>query len=437
MAVLTLAAVFSVFALGFDAGLWALDHRTAQNQADAAALAAVQHLPNADTAAATAAVGSWLAKNNSGLADLSPCPLPPPGSVLAGVPSIGVSPVYFDLHPLAAPNGLWDTVRVCVRRQSPAVFSLLSAMPDCDLALPGNQGCVWVSAAATARVGPASTKVMPWGIVPPDPTCVIPGEECQDQFGADCGHFPLPTDPPNDPDQCPWGLDLDRLYPFKVDASGSPTPGNFGGISACGGGASDYRDCVSGAATSTEFFSAGAIVNVETAPGSGGGNTCNALAARYDNEVPPGGQCSGVNPPYPCDVEATPVDPTGLDPDGRDTAAIRFGVWPDPLTGLTQSGCERRLVVLPVIKSFPPAGASAAIEVLGTASFGIAKWDRRGPWGTDKGTAAAACGPAAAGFGCGMVWGYLFADARPPDFLLEGISDTVDPLAPLLEVLIE
>ena len=43
--VMVLPVIFLILALPLDAGIWLLDHRIAQNQADAAALAAVQHLP--------------------------------------------------------------------------------------------------------------------------------------------------------------------------------------------------------------------------------------------------------------------------------------------------------------------------------------------------------------------------------------------------------
>ena len=62
---LTLLFVFILFALAFDAGAWFFDHRTAQNQAEAAALAAVQQLPAADTTAATAAADEALIANGS------------------------------------------------------------------------------------------------------------------------------------------------------------------------------------------------------------------------------------------------------------------------------------------------------------------------------------------------------------------------------------
>ncbi len=47
--VMIMPANFLLMALPLDAGIWYLDHRIAQNQVDAAALAAVQHLPAADT----------------------------------------------------------------------------------------------------------------------------------------------------------------------------------------------------------------------------------------------------------------------------------------------------------------------------------------------------------------------------------------------------
>ena len=56
--ILSLIGVLTLFALALDAGLWFFDHRTAQNQADAAALAAAQYLPSADTSQATANVGT-------------------------------------------------------------------------------------------------------------------------------------------------------------------------------------------------------------------------------------------------------------------------------------------------------------------------------------------------------------------------------------------
>ena len=53
---LTMPVIFIFFALALDAGVWYFDHRIAQNQADAAALAAVQHLPASSTTEASTAV---------------------------------------------------------------------------------------------------------------------------------------------------------------------------------------------------------------------------------------------------------------------------------------------------------------------------------------------------------------------------------------------
>ena len=75
--VMVLPVIFLLFALAFDAGLWFLDHRMAQNQADAAVLAAVQHLPDADPgpgSPATKAVHKWLKKNGSNPGQLKSCP---------------------------------------------------------------------------------------------------------------------------------------------------------------------------------------------------------------------------------------------------------------------------------------------------------------------------------------------------------------------------
>lgn len=385
-AILTLVVVFIFFALALDAGLWFFDHRTAQNQSEAAALAAVQELPDPDndTANATGAADEWLTKNGSG-------------------PDERTCLEYSDRND----DGTFDTVRVCVRRESPGIFAALSGIDF-----------VYVSAAATATTGPvAIANVMPWGIVPPDPECTADaGRQCQndpdgDDVMEDCGEFP----------DCPWGLDPDRLYAFKV--SGTITPGNFGAIGACGGGAVNYRDCITGE-TVSGFFEEGETVQIETETGNLGQNTNSALEDRYSEEA------VDADGTYECDVASTPDATSGLDPDGKAIAEDKFVEEP-------QEGCDFRLVVVPVIDHFPQ-GHSDTILVLGVATFGIAKWDRNSPWGDAQGTTSDECGEASgSGFECGMVWGYLMQDARPPDFLLEQIGDTDNPFAPLLIALIE
>jgi Flp pilus assembly protein TadG len=378
MFVLTLLVIFVFFALAFDAGLWYFDHRTAQNQSEAAALAAVQELPATDTSAATSAADEWLAKNGSGAAERYCLD-------------------YSDRNG----DGQFDTARVCVRRESPGIFAALSGIDFVN-----------ISAAATASVGRVTmSNVMPWGIVPPDPTCTADVDrECQNPFNQDgvmedCGVF----------EDCPWGLDTDRLYPFKL--SSHITPGNFGAIAACGNGATNYRDCMTGQ-TVSGFWPEGETVQVDPQTGNLGQNTNAALADRYAQD--------GADGTYDCDVTSTPDATTGLDPDGKAAAEDKFA----------ESPCDSRLVVVPIIDHFPQ-GHSDTILVLGVATFGIAKWDRNSPWGDALGTATAECGQASGtGFDCGMVWGYLMKDAQPPDFLLEQIGSD-NPLAPLLIALVE
>jgi hypothetical protein len=68
----------------------------------------------------------------------------------------------------------------------------------------------------------------------------------------------------------------------------------------------------------------------------------------------------------------------------------------------------------------------------------MAKWDRTPSYGDAQGTSTAACGlGGGTDFECGMVWGYLIEDVRPPGFLLERISDTDNPFAPMLIALSE
>jgi len=138
--VLVLPVIFIIiFGVVVNTGVWYLDHRIAQNQVDAAALAAVQALPaenTGDGSPATKRVRKWLEKNGSGPGDLSSCPesFPPPLVVRPGVE-------YSDRFPIGEPDGLFDTVRVCVRRKSPAVL---------NVGIP----FVYVSASATAASRP-------------------------------------------------------------------------------------------------------------------------------------------------------------------------------------------------------------------------------------------------------------------------------------------
>lgn len=380
--------VFMFFALAFDAGLWYFDHRTAQNQAEASALAAVQALPSDDTSEAAALAGDWLERNGSDTGDYCA--------------SGGV--VFSD----SSGDGSMDTVRVCVRRGSPGIFSSLAGID-----------VVNISAAATARVGAVSGgNVMPWAVIPPDPDCDFDTVgQCQADTGPngeleDCGTF----------QDCPFGLRGDRLYGFKSGGGG-----NTGVIDACGNGTVGYRECIEGDPDADSgFFEEGETVNVGLQGGNLGQNTASALEVRYPSDTW-----------AECDVESTPDAVTGIDADGKAEAQERFvDSPPDP-------ECMRRLVLVPILRSMPPTGGgSADLEVLGVATFGVAQWNRTNnsdAWGTDS----KVCTPQQGGqapddeFSCGMVWGYLMEGAIPPDFLLERISDTSNPFAPLIIALVE
>ena len=140
--VLTLPVLSIFMALVVDVGVWFLDHRVAQNQVDAAALAAVQDLPAANTTQATATVDNWLTKNGSGPEDISCLE-------------------YSDRNG----DGLFDTVRVCIERQSPGFFSTLSGIPF-----------VYVGAGAVATVIP--------GQQPSEPYAIFANHDCPDASPA-------------------------------------------------------------------------------------------------------------------------------------------------------------------------------------------------------------------------------------------------------------
>lgn len=111
--VLMLMVVFLFFAMSLDAGAWYFDHRRAQNQADAAAHAAVLELPDSSTSTAAQEALEWLGRN--GAASSSSCGAPPDGVTDSGV-------AFRDRDG----DGEYDWVRVCVARTSPAFFAKLA-----------------------------------------------------------------------------------------------------------------------------------------------------------------------------------------------------------------------------------------------------------------------------------------------------------------------
>ncbi len=167
MMVMVFPVVFIIFGLAFDAGLAFTDHRIAQNQVDAAALAGTLTLPDWDSTQATADVERWLAKNGAE---------PEDHSCLE----------YLDLQPAAAPDNRFDTLRVCVRRQTPSTFFQLVGIPF-----------IWVSASATATVFGQE------GEGPEYADCLTAGEICapfifidEDSIGPGIHYWPA-GDPPD------------------------------------------------------------------------------------------------------------------------------------------------------------------------------------------------------------------------------------------------
>lgn len=402
--VLMLLVVFLFFAIALDAGVWYTDHRHAQNQAEAAALAAVLELPDADTTAARAKADQYLTENGASQTTTTSCPLSGAGS--------GIE--FQDL----TGDGKYDTATVCVRRATPAFFAKLAGIDS-----------AYISAAATARTGPVdSTNVMPWAVVAPDPTCTeAAGRNCVYDANDD-GDTSDPGDCNDAWTVCPFGLTEDRLYTFKEG-----TGGNTGIIAICGMGAADYRDCLSGGSVSGVYQVGQTLyVNVQ------GGTIANATHVGLQDRFPatawdlPGAAA--------CDVASTPegtdTESPGWDPDGADLAREKF------VNPTTNPDCVFRLVPIPIIDYLPPQGGGSVV-ILGFAVFGVAKWNSTAPQDLYIGTGSLECyeGPVnnvpPGSFPCGIVWGYIFSGVNPPDALLTQIGNSNNPFAPNLVALVD
>jgi hypothetical protein len=384
MALLVLG-VIAITGMSYDAGVWYFDHRTAQNQAEAAALAAAIELPAVDTTAATTAADEYLEKNGAEKTAGPGCPANDDHSHIE----------FQDLTGDTIP----DAVTVCVRRQSPGAFSKLSGI-----------NFVHVSASAKARIGPVtSANVMPWAVVPPDINCG-PGETCPIVGNPGCAFA-----------DCPYAIDPDKLIVFKQKGGEAVAPGNFGAILACEK-ANFYEDCIAGRA-SDGFFSEGGNVSVGSDTGSNAKATFDGLERRYSTETSHG----------TCDVAVKPDASSGRDPAGHSAAQAKY-------TAADAGICARRLVLVPIVEAFDN-GSNPSMHVLGVATFAIVGWDRTNPYNDAQGTAGIVCGgtvpnktPA---YSCGSVWGFFIKDAIPPDFLLNQIGDTDNPFAPLLIALVD
>lgn len=127
-----LLGFFILGALAWDAGVWYFDHRTAQNQVDAASLAAVQELPSNDTTAAVNVAKDWLKRNGvaTSVADAIQVQQHNEADITAYCTQPQLSPgearIVFGAH---ADDG-YHRVRVCVRRESLVLFSGLAGVTD-------------------------------------------------------------------------------------------------------------------------------------------------------------------------------------------------------------------------------------------------------------------------------------------------------------------
>ena len=403
---LTLLVVFAFFALALDSGLWYLDHRNAQNQSEAAALAGALTLPATTTTAARDAALDWLQRNQA--ARTSNCN----STNSPGATTFDSGVAFWQTA------GNYTKIRVCVSRNSPGVFSALSGI-----------NAVRISGAATATAGPVDiATVMPWYVGAPDPGC--DGTPDHTTCKVNYNYDPDIDDPGEHTcsfAQCPYGLDLNALYEFKGGGGG-----NSGAIDACGNGASNYRDCITGSIVSG-FYQSGTSIVVGVKPGNLGVNTQNALDSRYAGTgATNGGACNVNASPSVTAPPAGPEQQYVFAPDaaGKARATARF------VTAPPNPDCPLRLVTIPIFSGPLPANGNTTVTVLGIATFGIAAWADPG----NKTFSAAPNGNClntgnkvpAGSFDCGMVWGYMFSGVTPPNVLLEQIGTSGNPFAPIL-----
>lgn len=419
---------FILMALSLDGGLWFLDHRKAQGQAEAASLAAVIELPDSDPSGAFARALEWLQQNGVDAADLPAGPIlaADQATIDAACNDIGSEEIRVIIGNTLGGAGdpQYDTVRTCIRRESIVLSTLLSGV-----------GVANISAVASAKGGSAAgTTVMPWAAIPPDRDCDAIGEMCDVDENGDGD-----TDDPGETGactflDCPFGLDPERLIPMKNGNNNNCTTESCPAIAitACGTGASNYRDCITGDEDNESGFEVGDTVVVETAPGNLGVNTSNTL----DDLAAANGDSS-----HSCDVASTPDGTAnGLDadvvtgPGADDLPANRD----DPL-------CDYRKVVLAIVcyeaatNCVPPNGSNTLL-VVGLAVYYIADWAAPQDVG---GNTAQSCDSAVdedapGNYNCGVTWGFLLQGEDPAKrFNLDKIGGSPNPFAPVVVALVE
>lgn len=418
--IILIVVIFMLFALAFDVGLAAFDHRWAQNQAEAAALAGALQLPSDQDGPARDAAIQTLQRNGA----------------LDGrtYNQVDIWVGYSDangFHPDARNAlGKYDSVRVRLRRTAPAFFARLFEFGSIGVE------SIFVSASATAKAGSAGAaeRVMPWGIVPP----------CNDPNNSSCtlGNA--------------YDLDPNKLYSLMCSNPGctdwTNAPGNLGALRVCsnrkstGGGADHYRDCITLKADPLGITFEEGVTLVADKPGNMGRNTSEALTEFVST------QSGGYDSPttnFPCDVLSTP-DEQGMDSD-KLAEAIDKAKSPQ---------CKHRAVLIPIVNTFS-AGSSNPSVILGLATYYIAGWDRTGgSWGDagnflvkdrrgnvvvrETGCVSSPPNPPPGGsveliWSCGLVWGYFIPEYSllDPQFALQKISDQYNPLAPIMVALVD
>jgi Flp pilus assembly protein TadG len=193
-----------------------------------------------------------------------------------------------------------------------------------------------------------------------------------------------------------FGLDPTALYVFHDDDW--TTPGNFGALAVYGGGVNEYRNAIVGNCgqvnacdSDSPYVAEGQTLSCNTQTGVAGKNTHSALEERYP-------QSTWAT----CDVQP--------DASGYTNAQSKAQL----------STCKDRAVPMAVINDFPPQGHSGSVDIWGLASFYIAGWDRKAPWGDG-----------------GMVWGYLIPATSLPAWSVKWGWDNANPFAPLVIVLVK
>jgi hypothetical protein len=216
-----------------------------------------------------------------------------------------------------------------------------------------------------------------------------------------------PADGPEATPPGHWGLTPQELYIFHT--SDFTTPGNFGALALYGNGATDYRQAI------------------ETPCGTGTVGACDLP----DPQVPVGEtlQCNAKTGNM---GQNTDEALTQRDVNYGAGAFCDVATYDEAVQMVeTSAACAAaRAVLIPIIIAWPPQGNSGPVEILGIATFYIASWDRKSPYGNVDVDGDTIVDDA-------MVWGYFLENVPviPAWNIVWGYSD--DPFAPISILLVE